>query len=125
MRGLTKKLLTILLSLSLVLAPLQAAFADFSAMSAHDVHLGLMLDDNDAPMETSMNASTEENQYCDHCDVTGDCTGHQCSTSHHASSMLLPVLPCILSSPSMSDLPSFNDGTVRRFPTHLFRPPRA
>ena len=121
MHRLANKLLMILLTLSLGLAPLQGTFASFSGGCDHDGDMHQSVD-NDA--NSMMLITDQMGQDCPHCDAVADCTG-QCSSLLNVFAALLPDASYFVKSAVVSIPPTTRDIVVSQIPSLLFRPPKS
>jgi hypothetical protein len=122
MHRLSEKLLAILLTLLLVLSPLQGVMAGNTASSDQEEGVHQM-----AGMHGDMVMVTDHvTDNCVQCDANDDCTGHTCSSCQCASCTLalLSVSPLPANSAATPILFRADDGFVSQYSSSLFRPPR-
>ncbi len=120
MRFFSKKSLTLLLVLMLVLSPLQSAMAGVAAMPRQ----GETASQVECMHEGDMDMAADQKQTdCEHCD-----SGHACSSGHCTPLSALAVLPAF-SYPTISTLTTSASLADVSFASQLhnslFRPPRA
>lgn len=123
MQILSERLLVILLTLLLGLAPLQSALASFANSSDQEDGVHQM-----EGMPSDMTGVTDHDTHdCEQCNVGNECAGHDCSSSHCTSCVLalLPILSFQASHTTATVLFPSDDGIISQLSSSLFRPPRA
>ena len=109
MTGLSKKGLSILLSLALGLAPLQATFADLAWSSGHESGMHQMADGHDCDQKTNGE----------------DCADKDCPSCQCVSPALPPDFSYSVTPATSPDTRYVNHGLIGQNPASLYRPPRA
>jgi hypothetical protein len=123
MHRLSEKLLAILLTLLLVLSPLQGVMAGITASSDQEEGVHQM-----AGMHGDMVMVTDHvTDNCVQSDANDDCTGHTCSSCQCASCTLalLPIFSLPTNHTATPVLFRADDGFVSQRSSPLFRPPRS
>ena len=121
----TNKLPLILLSLILIISPLQGAFAALNFYASPDISRHGM--NHNGPGAVAMDAAKAMSGDCQHCTEQNGCDGHDCSHTHCASCIpgLLGFTQLDVTIRGADLYPRFEQVLSNRFTSHPFRPPKA
>ena len=121
MQGFSEKLLAILLSLALALAPWHAVIAGFYASANHDGKMHQTVEGHDAHTTLATDSADHDCERRGFCD---DCSSQDCLSGQCVFATLLSTFPRSASLAATAGFPSAQFGFVSPIPSFLYRPPR-
>jgi len=124
MHRLSKKLLTIVLTLLLGLSPLQGTMAGFAPSPDQGWSMDEMTDRHDGGRVMAADNAVQD---CDRCPVADSNTAHACSSGQCCASCIMAVTQASSQLKNMAASPELFralDGAANQLSSSFFRPPR-